>query len=60
MYSTSGDDQLGGAGKETLEAIRMIEAVNRGPYVPARRTYSVLKPVPFRAERDSSDHASRR
>jgi uncharacterized protein (DUF1501 family) len=35
MYSTSGDDKLGPAGKETFEAIRMIEAINRGPYVPA-------------------------
>jgi len=35
MYSTSGDVQLGEAGKETFEAMRMIETINRGPYVPA-------------------------
>jgi uncharacterized protein (DUF1501 family) len=35
MYSTSGDDKLGAAGKESFEAIRMIEALNRAPYVPA-------------------------
>lgn len=35
MYSTSGDVQLGEAGKETFEAIRMIETINRNPYVPA-------------------------
>ena len=35
MYSTSGDDKLGAAGKETFEAIRMIETINRAPYIPA-------------------------
>src|SRR5262249_54616243 len=35
MYSTSGGDKLGAAGKETFEAIRMIEAINRGTYIPA-------------------------
>jgi uncharacterized protein (DUF1501 family) len=35
MYSTSGDDKLGAAGKETFEAIRMIESINRAAYVPA-------------------------
>ena len=35
MYSTSADEKLGAAGKETFEAIRMIETINRAPYVPA-------------------------
>jgi len=34
MYSTSGD-KLGAAGKETFDAIRMIDTINRRPYVPA-------------------------
>jgi uncharacterized protein (DUF1501 family) len=34
MYSTSAD-KLGAAGKETFEAVRMIETINRSPYVPA-------------------------
>jgi uncharacterized protein (DUF1501 family) len=35
MYSTSGDDKLGAAGKEAFEATHMIETITRTPYVPA-------------------------
>src|SRR5262249_37926886 len=35
MYAMTPDASLMTAGKETFEAVRMIEAVNRGPYTPA-------------------------
>jgi uncharacterized protein (DUF1501 family) len=35
MYTTAADDRLTAAGKDTFEAVRMIEAINRGPYTPA-------------------------
>jgi uncharacterized protein (DUF1501 family) len=35
MYTTAPDAQLREQGKETFEAVRMIEAINRTPYTPA-------------------------
>jgi uncharacterized protein (DUF1501 family) len=35
MYETTSDAKLMASGKETFDALRMIEAVGRGPYVPA-------------------------
>jgi uncharacterized protein (DUF1501 family) len=35
MYSTSADAQLGGAGKDAFAAMRMIQSLNKQPYVPA-------------------------
>jgi uncharacterized protein (DUF1501 family) len=35
MYATTSDANLMASGKETFEAVRMIESINRGPYTPA-------------------------
>jgi uncharacterized protein (DUF1501 family) len=35
MYAATADAQLMAKGKETFEALKMIEAINRGPYTPA-------------------------
>jgi uncharacterized protein (DUF1501 family) len=35
MYSTTTDPHLLASGKETFEAVRMIESINRNPYSPA-------------------------
>jgi uncharacterized protein (DUF1501 family) len=35
MYATTADAKLMASGKETFEAVRMIEAISRAPYTPA-------------------------
>jgi len=35
MYAAAGDTRLVAAAKETFEATRMLESINRGPYTPA-------------------------
>jgi uncharacterized protein (DUF1501 family) len=35
MYATTADTSLAASGKETFDAVRMIESINRGPYAPA-------------------------
>jgi uncharacterized protein (DUF1501 family) len=35
MYSTTADPRLLASGKETFEAVKMIESINRNPYSPA-------------------------
>jgi uncharacterized protein (DUF1501 family) len=35
MYATTQDAKLMASGKETFEALRMVETVNRSPYTPA-------------------------
>jgi uncharacterized protein (DUF1501 family) len=35
MYTSSTDPRLMASGKETFEAVRMIESINRTPYAPA-------------------------
>ena len=35
MYATASDKRLASSGKETFEAVKMIEAINRNPYTPA-------------------------
>jgi uncharacterized protein (DUF1501 family) len=35
MYATTPDSGLATSGKETFDAVRMIESINRGPYTPA-------------------------
>src|SRR5262249_46820635 len=35
MYATTGDRVLASSGKETFDAVRMIETIGRTPYVPA-------------------------
>src|SRR5439155_1199379 len=32
MYATTADKNLGASGKETFDAVKMIESINRGPY----------------------------
>jgi uncharacterized protein (DUF1501 family) len=34
MYANTGDTNLMASGKETFEAVKMIESINRGPYTP--------------------------
>ncbi len=35
MYATTGDARLGASGKETFDAVRMIESIARTPYTPS-------------------------
>jgi uncharacterized protein (DUF1501 family) len=35
MYAATADATLNASGKETFEAVKMIESINRGPYTPA-------------------------
>jgi uncharacterized protein (DUF1501 family) len=35
MYATTADARLLASGKETFEAVKMIESINRAPYTPA-------------------------
>jgi uncharacterized protein (DUF1501 family) len=35
MYATAAEDPLVSAAKQTFDAIRMVESINRGPYTPA-------------------------
>lgn len=35
MYAASGDRQMANAGKDAFAAMRMIESLNRAPYIPA-------------------------
>src|SRR5207253_8902036 len=35
MYTSTSDPRLMASGKETFEALRMIESINRNPYAPA-------------------------
>jgi len=35
MYATTSDTNLMSAGKETFEAVKMLESINRGTYTPA-------------------------
>jgi uncharacterized protein (DUF1501 family) len=35
MYATTADEKLMAAGKDTFDAMRMIESINRAPYAPA-------------------------
>jgi uncharacterized protein (DUF1501 family) len=35
MYAATSDATLMASGKETFEAVKMIESINRGPYTPA-------------------------
>jgi uncharacterized protein (DUF1501 family) len=35
MYATTADPRLLASGKETFEAVKMIESINRNPYTPA-------------------------
>jgi len=35
MYATTADARLGASGRETFEAVKMIETLGRTPYVPA-------------------------
>ena len=36
MYATTADARLMASGKETFDAVKMIDAINRAPYVPAK------------------------
>jgi len=35
MYATTADEKLMSSGRETFEAVKMIESIGRAPYVPA-------------------------
>jgi uncharacterized protein (DUF1501 family) len=35
MYAATSDAKLSASGKETFEALKMVEAINRAPYTPA-------------------------
>jgi uncharacterized protein (DUF1501 family) len=35
MYAATSDSKLSASGKETFEALKMVEAINRAPYTPA-------------------------
>jgi uncharacterized protein (DUF1501 family) len=35
MYATTADPRLLASGKETFEAVKMVESINRNPYTPA-------------------------
>jgi uncharacterized protein (DUF1501 family) len=35
MYAAASDSKLSASGKETFEALKMVEAINRAPYTPA-------------------------
>jgi uncharacterized protein (DUF1501 family) len=35
MYAAASDPKLSASGKETFEALKMVEAINRAPYTPA-------------------------